>query len=94
MKNLYAIFDKKTEVFSAPTLHQNDNDAIRELDKAVSSQTGLTITMYPDDYTLYRVASYNDCCHQQDAVDKRLIIDYDPPKQVIEISNLPFFVTT
>ena len=90
MSNLYCIYDKKTSAYLAPTVHVNDAEAMRMLDNAIKNNQAGLIAQYPDDYSLYCIASFNPSISDND----HLLIPTVPHIFVSEVSSLPVFATT
>lgn len=59
MKNFYAIYDKVRETFSLVMEQQDDAVALRTLAMEVKNERSF-IGNFPDDYDLYKIASYDE----------------------------------
>lgn len=59
IKNLYAVFDKKAEVFCQPYVSQNDSTAIRDFEHAATDDH-MDIGRYPADFDLYFLGVFDD----------------------------------
>lgn len=58
-KNLYTIFDKKSEIYAAPFVELTDGTAIRVVSELLSN-TNSPFAKYPEDYTLVKIGSYDE----------------------------------
>jgi hypothetical protein len=56
--NVYAVYDKKAGTFGVPIFLQNDEVAKRALQTSVLNDP--SFNMYPSDYSLGRLGTYND----------------------------------
>lgn len=59
IQNAYSIKDAKANVFSAPFFSINDQVAQRSFEQA-SSDSNTTISQNPQDFSLYRLATFDD----------------------------------
>jgi hypothetical protein len=57
--NAYSVKDAKSGTFGNPYYAQNDALAARSFEQA-SNDPNTTINAYPEDFSLYRVGSFND----------------------------------
>lgn len=61
IKQQYALLDHKASIFLNPISFTNDGDAIRWFTTVVNNAEEKTnINKYPEDFTLYRLADYDD----------------------------------
>lgn len=76
---IFAMYDKKVSIYR--WLHPADNipDAIRNLQKIVTSQQG-QITDYPEDYDLYHLGDFDEVTGKITVVN--------PPQYIISAINL------
>jgi len=59
-KKAYAIWDKKSETFSFPVVHQHNVEAIRELEYVVNDVSRPTmLSRYPDEFELYYMGEFD-----------------------------------
>ena len=58
-KNLYTIYDKKSEIYAPPFVELTDGTAIRVVTDLLGN-TNSPFYKYPDDYTLVKVGSYDE----------------------------------
>lgn len=60
-KQLYAIYDKKTETWSNPFVHITRLEAIRSFTDAVNKQNEQSlIYAHPEDFDLWLIGEYNE----------------------------------
>lgn len=57
--NIYSIFDTASGLYSRPFFTQSDGEAIRSFTD-LSSDAKHPVGMHPEDYTLYRLGTFND----------------------------------
>jgi len=58
-KNLYTIFDKKSEIYAPPFVELTDGTAVRMVTDLLSTPN-TPFAKYPTDYTLVRIGSYDE----------------------------------
>ena len=58
-KNLYSIYDKKSEIYAPPFIELTDGTAIRAVTDLLSRQD-LPFSKYPEDYTLTKIGSWDE----------------------------------
>lgn len=94
MKYLYAIRDKKTDIFSSPIIHANNAEAVRHLDmlvRRVSDDPHNSLVLYPEDFALYCLASWHDA--EDLPIAKSVVMTHDGgDEKIIDVASLPFFV--
>lgn len=56
---MYSLYDKLAQGFVFPRCYNNDAMAVRALTEAVSSPQS-KISQYPDDYSLYKIGTFDD----------------------------------
>lgn len=56
--NLYAVYDKSAAAYMSPFQGINDNQAIRSFSNACMNPEAFG--QYPTDYSLFKIATYND----------------------------------
>ncbi|WNK12916.1 MAG: nonstructural protein [Microvirus sp.] len=56
---VYSVFDSKTKAFTRPFMMANNETALRMFDDVVNDNEH-PISKHPEDYTLYRIAEYDD----------------------------------
>ena len=79
-KQMYALLDHTAQVFLNPISFVNDKDAIRWFGSVVNNTEEKTnISQYPEQFTLYRLADYDDKLGTYSARED----DTDRPKQII-----------
>lgn len=59
IKSLYSIADKKSNIYLPPFLAHNDADAQRQILTMLQKEQNM-LSMYPDDYTLTKIGSFDD----------------------------------
>ncbi|AXH75077.1 MAG: nonstructural protein [Microviridae sp.] len=59
IKYLYSIYDNKAKAFSNPFTSVNDHTAVRDFQRAATDPNS-DICRFPEDYTLFQIASFND----------------------------------
>lgn len=75
-----SIFDKKSELFMPLTCVEREIDIMRSLQQVVNStQKDTTIAQFPDDFTLYRMGSFDK--------ESGVIVSFEP-EVICEVSNL------
>jgi hypothetical protein len=57
IKNVYSVFDAKSQSFCNPFISQNDQTALRDF-SYVSNDITTEIGRHPSDFSLFRVASF------------------------------------
>lgn len=55
-----SVYDKKAQAFKTPFYVQNVEMATRALTGAVNSQEPSDLTLYPEDFAMYHIATYDD----------------------------------
>lgn len=58
-KNLYTIYDKKSELYAPPFVELTDGTAIRVVTDLLNNSNS-PFAKYPSDYTLVKVGSYDE----------------------------------
>jgi len=58
IKNLYSVYDTKSNSFCNPFVSQNDATALRDFTH-VANDNSTEIGRYPADFALFRVASFD-----------------------------------
>jgi len=56
---MYAVYDSKAEVHSAPFVVRTKGEAIRSFQEAANNKES-HIGKYPEDYALFEIAEWND----------------------------------
>ncbi len=78
-KNLYTIYDKKSEIYAPPFVELTDGTAVRMVTDLLST-SNTQFAKYPNDYTLVRIGSYDELTG---------IPSHDyPPITVMELSDI------
>lgn len=72
-KKVYSIHDTKAEAYIQPFFAQTDGLALRMFEDNVNNKDS-QLNMHPEDFTLYRVGSWDD--------NKGLIESEVPPKHI------------
>lgn len=76
IKGVFALFDKKSGMYLSPFVEVTDGTAIRQMQQ-VSSQKDSLIAQYPSDYSLWRVADWEDDNGMVCFADNMFIIEID-----------------
>jgi hypothetical protein len=58
-KNLYSIFDKKSEIYAPPFIELTDGTAIRACTDLLTNPN-TPFSKYPEDYTLVKIGSWDE----------------------------------
>lgn len=65
MYSLYAVSDAVSSFFASPFMANSDDDAIRsfkcDYDRALNQAPSSPFAMFPGDFNLYRVGSFDAC---------------------------------
>ena len=61
MKNVYSIKDNKAQAFSGLYVNVNDALMVRDLDSGFKTGKMGLINQYPEDFSVYQVAIFDDC---------------------------------
>jgi hypothetical protein len=60
-KELYSLYDKKTQTWSAPFVHTTKGDAIRSFTDAVNKENAQSlIYAHPEDFDLIRIGFFDE----------------------------------
>lgn len=79
LKTLYSVYDKKSQIYSAPFIEVNDGTAIRAIQDTITSNQSHPFARHGEDFMLVRVGSFNEL----DAG-----VSEEPQGTVIEINQL------
>lgn len=60
VKSMYALYDKGIQVFLNPIHFQNDGEAFRWFTTIVNDKNDTNISLYPDQFILFRLADYDE----------------------------------
>jgi len=71
---VYSLFDAAASAFSQPFFMQNDGLAIRAFQDNINGTESTNITEHPDQFTLFKVASWDD--------SEGKFTPYDTPKSL------------
>ena len=83
-KQMYAILDHTAQVFLNPITFTNDGDAIRWFTTVVNnSEEQNNINKYPESFTLFRLADWNDQTGAYEPREKEADSVHLMPKQLI-----------
>ena len=58
--NVYSLFDAAASAFTQPFFMQNDGLAIRAFQDNVNATEPTNVSEHPDQFTLYRIAKFDD----------------------------------
>ena len=78
-KNLYSIYDKKSETYMQPFVELTDGTAIRQCTDLLLN-TNSPFSKYPEDFTLMRIGSWDEV--------GGIPLGDTPPEVVIELLTL------
>ncbi len=78
-KQMYSVYDLKSEFYQAPFPFHNDEDAQRGLASVFANPDSM-IAKYPEDYRLFHLGTLDDNSGE--------LIPQNPPRLVCEISSL------
>jgi hypothetical protein len=71
IKQLYSLYDSKSETWSAPFIHSARGDALRAFADAVNSKDQRTVIVaHPEDFTLFYVGDFNELDGTITGIDK------------------------
>ena len=60
IKQMFSIYDEKSQVYSPIYLYVHDGEALRDfMEAAADSQSKLS--KYPSDFKIYKLGFFNDC---------------------------------
>jgi hypothetical protein len=84
IKKMYALLDHTAQIFLNPITFTNDADAIRWFTTVVNNEKEETnINKYPESFTLYRLADYDDKTAEYLPRDNENEMTSAKPKQLI-----------
>ena len=78
-KNLYSIYDKKSEIYAPPFIELTNGTAIRAVTDLLN-RPEMPFNKYPEDYTLVKIGSWDEFAGIPTADN--------PPEIVIELITL------
>lgn len=61
IRNIYSVYDSIAQMYNTPMLCINDQDALR-LANTIAQTEGTPIHDNPQDYTLFKLGSFDDSC--------------------------------
>ena len=79
INKLYSVYDKQAQVYSAPFSAVNDAIAQRIVKGTLQEAGDNKLSIWPDDFALYRMAEFDD---------SKNIVGYENPVHVIEVGQL------
>ena len=82
-KNLYSIYDKKSQIYAPPFVELTDGTAIRACTDLLQRQE-LPFGKYPKDYNLQRIAQWNELEGHPIASPPEILIEFETLKQSTE----------
>lgn len=92
--NVYSMFDSAAQAFTQPFFLQNDGLAIRAFQDNINSPEPNNVSEHPDQFTLFRIAEYNDKTGIIDKLEKPISLGIgvtfknDPPINNSELEGL------
>lgn len=60
IKQVYAIYDTKSDVYLLPQFLKTDAEAIRLFSDCVNDPQGNNVSKHPEDYVLFHIGEYDD----------------------------------
>jgi hypothetical protein len=75
-KNLYSIFDKKSEVYAPPFVELTDGTAIRACTDLLQRQE-LPFGKYPKDYRLVKIAKWDETEAHASPITNEIIMEFE-----------------
>ena len=60
LKTLYSVYDKKSQIYSAPFIEVNDGTAIRAIQDTITNNQSHPFARHGEDFELVRVGSFNE----------------------------------
>lgn len=78
--NVYTIYDKKSDLFQAPFYGISHPSMIRSLQMRVNRSKDIPENLYPEDYTVYQIGTFDDL--------KGLLVGFDSAELVIEMMKV------
>tara|TARA_B110000483_G_scaffold230249_1_gene295239 strand:+ start:1229 stop:1483 length:255 start_codon:yes stop_codon:yes gene_type:complete len=82
-KNLYSVYDKKSEIYAPPFVELTDGTAIRACTDLIQ-RSDLPFGKYPEDYRLVRIAKWDETEAHASPTENTIIIEFDTLKQSTE----------
>jgi hypothetical protein len=76
-KVFYAVYDRKSELYSAPFLEVKDGTAIRAIQDMVTSSPDHAFAKHPTDYSLHRLGVFEDETGDITVEDKTKLQEFD-----------------
>lgn len=78
-QQLYSIYDEITEIYNTPFSVINEKDAIRSF-RLLATDLSTLVGKSPQDYSLYRVATYDTCTGK--------FVNFHVPELIIRATQL------
>lgn len=60
LKTLYSVYDRKSQIYSAPFIEVNDGTAIRAIQDTITNNQSHPFARHGEDFELVRVGSFNE----------------------------------
>lgn len=60
MKSVVVIYDRKSEMYTPPTLFNTKMDALRSIEHLAKTNPEHPYACFPHDFVMYEIAIYND----------------------------------
>jgi hypothetical protein len=60
IKNMYTIYDKKSETYASPFIELTDGTAVRAIQDMIMSNPDHPFSRHSEDYALYRIATFDE----------------------------------
>lgn len=80
IKQYYAVYDRKAEMYSPPFLEVKDGTAIRAIQDLVINQKDHAFAKHPSDFSLHKLGEFDD--------SEGVINAKAKPEKIIEIDTL------
>jgi len=74
LKKIYSVYDRKVEAYGTPFVQQNEALAIRSFERAYLNPE-LDFSLFPEDYSLFELGTYNEDTGQIESTSPRLILN-------------------
>lgn len=77
---LFAIYDVRAQRYAPPTPAYNPYIIIRSIAQVIRQNSNAPLALYPDDFILYCVGSYNEVTGLVGRLDHVSLLDTSPPQ--------------
>lgn len=76
IKPMYTIFDRVSKTYWIPFCAHNDADAMRAIANAVNTPGDNDLFLHPEDFTIYKIALFNDQSNEPNVIEPIIPIDF------------------